>query len=137
MNKFSTIRIFTYYLDPLSKLGFNESIETRASKFSHSSTIATTVPTLNSQIKASSFFWMEVQGYYFELLFCILLMQGSNHSRWCHYIFISSGCASTRWRTWRNIDLCECFPMVMWKQTNRKGGVHLNGLVNVGLSHVT
>ncbi len=52
MNKIFVIKILTYYLDPPSKLGFNEFIETRMSRFYHSSVIVTytipIVPTLNS-----------------------------------------------------------------------------------------
>jgi hypothetical protein len=63
--------------DSLLKLGLNESVEIRVLKFSHSSTIVTCivaiVPTLNSQIKASSFFQMQVQGCCFQLLFIYLL----------------------------------------------------------------
>jgi hypothetical protein len=60
MNKSSDIKILMYYLDPPLKLRFNESIETKALRFFFNFVIVTyiaaTMPTLNSQIKASYFF---------------------------------------------------------------------------------
>ncbi len=68
-----------YYLNPSSKLRLNEFVIIRASRFFYTFVIVicttTIMHVLNSQIKVSSFFQMQVQGCYFELLFCFLLMQ--------------------------------------------------------------
>ncbi len=51
MNKFFVINFFTYYLDPLLELRFNEFFETKTLRFFHNSTIITYIVTIMPTFK--------------------------------------------------------------------------------------